>query len=271
MIDEQVTEGGLAARYASDPATGGPWDPGLQHGGPPSALLTRAAEVLTAARPSGPGSGARSDAAARFVAMRLAVEFVGPVPVDELSVEARVVRAARSAVLVDATVSARGRLCLHGRVWLVRATDTAGIAAPAIAPSVQPGALPGIGADFPYGHSIEWQSVHGGMRTPGPGITWARPRHDLVPGEALSGLQRVVLVGDSASGVSAELDWDEWSFVNIDLDVHLARPVIGEWVLLDAATTLGTDGAALARSTVSDRHGVAGCTAQTLVLGRRNP
>ncbi len=57
----------------------------------------------------------------------------------------------------------------------------------------------------------------------GPGLGAAAAR-SLVAGETLSGLQRVVLVGDSASGISAELDWDAWSFLNVDLDVHLSRP-----------------------------------------------
>jgi hypothetical protein len=69
--------------------------------------------------------------------------------------------------------------------------------------------------------------------------------------------------------VSAELDWSAWSFLNIDLDVHLSRPVEGEWILLDARTSLGAHGAALARSTVSDLRGEVGCTAQTLVLSPR--
>ena len=72
--------------------------------------------------------------------------------------------------------------------------------------------------------------------------------------------------------MSAELDWDEWSFLNVDLDVHLARPLVGEWVLMDAATQLGDHGAALARSTLSDTRGVVGSTAATLVLApRRRP
>jgi hypothetical protein len=85
----------------------------------------------------------------------------------------------------------------------------------------------------------------------------------------LSGLQRVALVADSASGISAMLDWDEWSFLNIDLDVHLSRPVDGEWVLIDAVTTVGTAGSALTRSTVSDVRGEVGVTAQTLVVAPR--
>ena len=77
------------------------------------------------------------------------------------------------------------------------------------------------------------------MREPGPGAAWVRPTVPLVDGLELSGLARAVLVADSASGISAELDWDVWSFVNVDLDVHLARPFEGDWVLMDAVTQVG--------------------------------
>jgi hypothetical protein len=255
-VDEQPTGG----RYGADASTGGPWSEALQHGGPPCALLVRAAERVAA------HEAERSD----LVAMRLAAEFVGPVPVAEVEVTARVVRAARSAVLAEATLSSGGRTCLQARVWLVRNLDTAAISAPLPEAAALPEGLPGIGADFAYGRSIEWQSVSGGtLHTPGPGVVWTWARQPLVAGEKLSGLQRVVLVGDSASGVSAELDWNAWSFLNIDLDVHLSRPVEGEWILLDARTTLGAHGAAMARSTVSDLRGEVGVTAQTLVLSPR--
>ena len=111
--------------------------------------------------------------------------------------------------------------------------------------------------------------MRGSLRTAGPGTTWARPRWSLTDDEPLSGLQRVVLVGDSASGISSVLDWARWSFVNVDLDVHLSRPVDGEWILIDARTTVGTAGSALARSTVSDVRGEVGTTLQTLVVTPR--
>jgi hypothetical protein len=59
--------------------------------------------------------------------------------------------------------------------------------------------------------------------------------------------------------------------VNVDLDVHLARPFRGEWVVMDAETHLGEDGSGLTRSTLSDRHGVAGAGLQTLVLAPIRP
>src|SRR4051794_10713450 len=88
-----------AARYVASPATTGPWDPRLQHGGPPSALLVLLAEQLAATRTE------RTD----LVAVRYAGEFVGPVPVGDVEVAAGVVRVARSGVLVALSLSALDR------------------------------------------------------------------------------------------------------------------------------------------------------------------
>lgn len=251
---EVVDESPTAGRYLAGPGTGGPWIAGFQHGGPPSALLVRAAE--RAVPPS----------ASALTAVRASVEFVGPVPVAEVEIETRVVRAARSAVLVQATMSAADRVCLQGRVWLVRSADTARLTAPLPEPRTVPRGLPDLGGEFPYHDTIEWQTIRGSLRESGPGATWARPRFALVGDEPLSGLQRVVLIADSASGISSVLDWDEWSFLNVDLDVHLSRPVDGEWILVDAETTIGTAGSGLARSTVSDVRGEIGAGLQTLIV-----
>ena len=240
----------------SNPSTTGPWAPHLQHGGPPNALAVAAAERVVA-RVTG-----RTD----LVALRLASDFVGPVPVADLEVRAHVVRAARSATLASVTIAAGGRDCLTSRVWFVRDADTSAEAGP-IAPELQlPEGVPGLDIDFGYGQSLEWRRVTGGLLEPGPGAAWARAATDLLDGYAWSGLARAVLVADSGNGLSAELDWTRWSFVNVDLDVHLARPLLGEWVLLDAATQVSPHGSALARSTLSDRHGVVGAGLQTLVV-----
>jgi hypothetical protein len=202
--------------------------------------------------------------------MRIAAEFLGPVPVAEIEVRTEVLRRARSAALVAAALSAAGRDCLHARVWLLREADTSRVAhdrQPLTVPDA--GAVPDPGIWFPWGESVEWRPVSGSFRAPGPAAIWARPRLDLLPGVPAAGLARAALVGDAASGVSSALDWDEWSFLNLDLDVHLARPVNGDWLLIDAATQLGPSGTALARSTLSDTAGAVGSTAQTLLLAPR--
>ena len=62
----------------------------------------------------------------------------------------------------------------------------------------------------------------------------------------------MLAVADSGNGISAVMSWDEWLFINPELSVHVLRPPDGEWVVLDAATTIVTGGAGLARSVLSD-------------------
>jgi len=123
--------------------------------------------------------------------------------------------------------------------------------------------------DFGYAQAMEWRLLHGDPHGPGMAGVWGRPRIPLVQGEETSGLCRTVLVADSGNGVSASLDWDRWSFVNVDLSVHLCRPVEGEWVLLDAASRISTTGSGLATSVLRDQVGVLGAGAQTLVITPR--
>lgn len=256
----------LAGTVNSEPACGGPWSDDLQHGGPPSALLVRLAEQLAAA------AAGRSD----LVSARFAAEFLAPVPVAPLTVSARVLRLARSAVLVSAELAADGRACLQARVWLVPQGGPT--------PGLRPGNVsePEAGSHqddplarpdfdmhgFPYANHLEWRGVSGAARQPGPATVWARARVPLVPGERPSSLQRLALVADSASGISSLVDWDDWSFANVDLDVHLMRQSQDDWVLMQAVTELGP-GLGVARSVLSDRAGVLGAGLQTLLIRSR--
>src|SRR3954451_46725 len=257
-------------RWRATAATEGPWSSPLQHGGPPSALLVRAAE-RAAHRQTG-----RED----LQALRVVVDFLGPVPVDVVEVRAELVRAGRSAVLVDCELSAVGRTALRARTWLVRRAPQPtppGPRTPAAAPTSatapspaapRPEDLPDDDRwDFGYAHHLRWRPASGVLHSAGPACVWVSPQVPLVPGEPLTGLQRVVTVADSASGVSAELDWRRWSFPNVDLTVHLSRRPEGEWLLMDARTHLESTGNALAQAVLSDRHGPVGRSAQTLVVG----
>jgi acyl-coenzyme A thioesterase PaaI-like protein len=249
------------SRWLATEATQGPWSSELQHGGPPSALLVRASE-RAAMRHTG-----RDD----LQALRVVVDFLGAVPVGPVEVHAEVVRAGRSAVLVDAELAAAGRTALRSRTWLVRRTQEASAPTtprpgPDDAPPGPDGLADDTSWDFGYARHLRWRPLTGGYHRPGPAGVWVNPRVPLVPGEPLTGLQRVVTVADSASGISAELPFDGWSFPNIDLTVHLSRPPDGQWLLLDARTQLSAGGNGLAEAVLHDRHGPVGRSAQTLVV-----
>lgn len=98
---------------------------------------------------------------------------------------------------------------------------------------------------------------------------WTRLRHPLVAGEEPTGLQRLLAVADSGSGVSGVLDLREWLFVNPELTVHVARRVEGEWVCMRARTQLTPGGVGLATSVLYDERGEVGRGAQALLVRPR--
>jgi hypothetical protein len=98
---------------------------------------------------------------------------------------------------------------------------------------------------------------------------WARLRYPLVPDEETGPLERVLAVADSGSGLSGELDLARWQFINPELTVHLHREAVGEWICLDARTTISADGAGLATSVLHDLGGPVGAGAQSLLVSPR--
>jgi hypothetical protein len=250
-------------RLRSLPTTGSPWGSQSQHGGPPAALLARAVEQLG-------GTGGDADR----VVGRFTLELFGPVPVGPLTVSASVLRPGRTvelceAVLVDDTAS---RPCARAAAWLFPAgADGPGESGPPLSHG------PADGEPHPrpegwsggYLDAVEWRWISGAVGEPGPAVVWMRPSVDLVEGESLTPVQRLLACVDSASGVSATLDPGRWLFLNTDLTVHLLRPPVGAWLCLDARTTLGPGNVGMAVSDVYDEQGLVARSAQALLTVRR--
>jgi hypothetical protein len=246
-------------RFGSTEHTAGPWSPDSQHLGPPTALLARRLEALPAQVPT--------------MIVRVTVEILGPVPVDDLEVDAVVERSGRSVELLAGEISAGGRTVVRGRAWRIVRSDSAATATgagEAIAPPEQ--ARPALRPDAwgpGYLDAMEWRTLHGAFDRPGPATIWARQRVDLVDGEEPTGLQRLLTVADSGSGVSGRLDPRQWWFINPELTVHLHREPVGQWICLDASTVIGPDGVGTAFSVLHDRSGPVGRGAQALLVRPR--
>jgi hypothetical protein len=246
-----------SGRFVPSEATRGPWDPDAQHAGPPSALLGRAIERCE------PRDGMRVG--------RVTFEILRPVPLEPLTVEARVVRPGRSVELLEGSLSGPDGELMRARAWRLQAGDVEldGPADPA-----PPGPAEGAAGDFfptgqPVGYhtAMEYSFVKGAFLEPGPATVWMRMRMPLIAGEQPTPLQRVLIAADSGNGVSAALDWREYLFINTDLSVHLLRPPAGEWVCLDAITHV--DGLGLSDTALWDERGRIGRAAQTLLVRRR--
>lgn len=247
-------------RYASTELTAGPWSAESQHLGPPSALLVR---ELERAAPHPHGSFAR-----------VTVEILGPVPVAEVAVRAKVERPGRSVELLSAELVAGGRPVARASAWHLIGPDTSAVSAGFGDPLRSPeqaepifgrpeGWLPG------YLDAMEWASLRGGIQESGPATVWVRQRVPLVDGERPSGLQRLLTVADSGNGVSNRLDLRKWLFINTELTVHVWREPKGEWIGLDANTAIGPNGVGTATSVLHDVDGPVGRGAQALLVRPR--
>jgi hypothetical protein len=242
-------------RYRSTEHTAGPWDPRAQHAGPPAALLGRAMEQTE------PREGS--------LLSRVTFEILGPVPVAEVEVEARVARPGRTVELLEAELRANGRVAMTARAWRLPAATAPAAGDSANPPPPRPAEPTAPPHDFGYGHAIDLRFVRGGWFDHGPATAWTRLRVGIVGDEAPTPLQRVLAVADSGNGISAVLSWEEWLFINPELTVHVQRPAEGEWIVLDAATTIVPGGTGVARSVLSDERGPVAYGAQSLLVAPR--
>jgi Thioesterase-like superfamily len=239
--------------------TRGPWDPGAQHAGPPSALLGRAVE---------------RDG---WLVGRITIEVLGPVPLRPLTVAHEVVRPGRNVELVAADLRAAGsdepRAIARALAWRLKIDDQV-----EALPDEPPPPGPETGGErpfFPTGQSVgyhtamDYRFIAGAFTEPGPARVWMRMRQPLVAGEPVSPLARVLVAADSGNGVSAALDYRLHLFINTELTVHLVREPAGEWVHLDAVTRVGPHGVGLSETVLHDDAGRLGRAAQTLLVRRR--
>lgn len=247
-------------RYRPASACIGPWSADSLHGGPPIALLGRALRLH-------PG-----DPALRLA--RITVEFLGPVPRADCEIAVEVLRPGKRIELLRAEYRVRGRAVLSAQAWRLQAAPGA---SPLRAQAFEVPPMPaqetteffdGVN-DFPYGQALEWRFVRSSFRQAGPALVWARPRIPLLASEALHGLDGLLILIDSANGVSAELEVMQHSFVPVDLTLNLHRLPEGPWFGLDAQTVMGRDGIGMVQTTPFDAQGAVGASLHTLFVRPR--
>ncbi len=270
----------------------GPWEENALHGGAAAALLARAFE--------------QTEPGAELQIGRLGFEFLRPIPFAELEVRTEIVRAGRRVQELAATLTTvpggsgsgdggggggGGGGVTPGAELIGRASALRVQAVPEGLPDPdlrrqQPGpetiqALPGpdrgevirfalsdlaTNSLATTGMEMSWLTDPEAL---GPGRVWMRPREPIVPGEPASPLVRLVATADFGNGISRELQFDRYLFINADLTIHLWRRPRGEWIGLDAKTVLMDDGVGTAESVLHDEHGPVGRAHQTLVVQAR--
>jgi hypothetical protein len=244
-------------RFRATLHTQGPWNPRFQHGGPPAALLVRQIERCLP-RPD-------------MLLARISVDILGPIPITTLHAHARLLRPGRSVELLEALLEHDGRPIMRASVWRILAPPDH----PSVEEPMLPPALPQqettVAPEWDCGFlaATEWRYAQGGYTQPGAATAWVRMRYPLIPGEAVTPMQRLILSADSANGISSPLDIRSWQFIPPELTLHCLRPPVGEWVCMDARTLLQSEGIGVATSTLYDVQGPVGRSAQALLISQR--
>ncbi len=251
-------------RYRATKATQSPWDPRMQHGGPPAAL---AAAVIE-----------RSHPRPEMRIARISLDFLGPIPLGEVGVRTRVVRPGRRVELIEAALECDGREAVVARAWRIALSPemhrilpeghTAPHApVPPLASATERRFMPEN--PFGYGDALETRFISDPSEGEEAAQVWMRPRVPLIAGASLGGLERLLIGADSANGFSSRLAFHEWLFVPPTLTVTLHRYPSGEWVFMRAITTISDDGIGFTESLLADERGFVGAGAHPLLVEPR--
>ena len=265
------TPGGVEALFLLDghatfvPTVGavGPWNPDVLHGAAVAALF--AGQLTPADRTLG----------------RLTVELLAPVPFAPLRLEVSAVEGGRriqrrQAVLtVDGTRVASAMSVTVLRTELDIPTDALDhddpfrdVPTPDL--STVPPELAAV---------IGWENFHSTAvatkrlrlaSDPAHSHQWVALTLPVVAGDEIRGTEIAAAAADFASeAMHRRLPFTEWSFMNTDLTLHLARPPVGTWIGMNTSAVIERVGTGIASTQLFDAAGRVGQSVSTLVVERR--
>ena len=209
-----AADGGFQVFESTD-STRSNWDPEIQHGSPPLALMTKLIEELAG------DSGLRIG--------RLTLDILGAIPVTRVRVRAWVDRpGSRISIMAAEMLAPRPdgseRAVARVTAWLLATSDTADAATDRYPPLVE-------GDSLAVPHS--WEGAKGYLETVSwrtqrtaegkSNVVWLSPLVPLVDSEETTEVQRLAMVVDCANGAGAALDPEKFVFMNTDTTVHLHR------------------------------------------------
>lgn len=238
----------------------GPWSAEQQHGSAPSSLIAYAVEQIPAPQP--------------MRVARMTIDLMRPVPVAPLEIKTQILREGRKIQLIGVQLLAGGVEVVRANVLRIRAQDVALPPDVQLKPVTVPlpqrdGAPTVTHAHNPFLSGLSMQEARGSFLKPGPGAIWFRANRPIIEGVAMTPLMRAAVTSDFCNGVSSTLDFTKYTFINADLTISLARMPVGEWILLDAESWMGENGAGIAFGGLADTQGYFGRAVQSLVIERR--
>lgn len=248
------------------PLARGPWYPNSQHGSAMLGLLARAVEQHPAERP--------------MQVVRLVADLGRAAPLQAVRTPSRCLRSGKNVEIVEAEIELDGKVFATARALRIRVTDIDvshhenGRSTPP--PHGPPPATEGTSQLLPlvegeaFHHSVDIRAT----RQSAERALWFRLRCPLIAGEPISPFVRVAALADwsySVPTIAREIRRGEMSprtvaTINPDAAIHVHRPMIGDWLCMDADVHYGPHGAGSANARLYDAHGSIGHTSQSILL-----
>lgn len=247
--------------YVGSDAARGPWSPEHCHAGPVSGLLARAAERLVTDKQI----------------CRLSVDVARAVPLNGIQIEARVTKQGRTLATVEVSaIDRRGRSCCTGHTVHMATKALEAVPTVAADPPRFSEARPGRFPMHKRAHALPSFSVGcevayppGEDEAPGPTTVWLKTP-PLLADETTSPFQSLCPIGDCGNAFSRNADPACFSFMNLDLTIHMFRAPGSTWLASRAQSFWEPTGIGLSQAILFDKVGPVGQATQAILLRSRS-
>ncbi len=254
------------SHFLASPLTGGPWNPSHQHGGAVAGLLTRAMNKMESPVP--------------MRLSRITVEMFRGVPVAELRIETRVLRAGRRIQSVEANLFDAQSETQVARATGLRIRQEEALAHIATTETIDPqlGKPPtqipprlmmeGFGNPDGFVNAAEF-SREDEPENGSPSNLWARLKCRLMQNEPLEPIVQLATLADFASGTGNHLDYTKYTSINPDLSIHVIREPRSDWIGIRGISRRAEDGIGQSIATLHDLEGPVATVQACLLLDKR--
>jgi hypothetical protein len=202
---------------------------------------------------------------------RICVEFLRPVPMRALDVATEIVREGRKQQILRIQLGAGGKDSVRATILRIRTQQS--VPAEPVPDYVPPSFeafTSSVQSDNPLCKVLDCYRISSNNYGPGISEMWVRFRGTVLEGRPVTPLVRAGLFADFGNGISAIARSEDFSFMNADISLHLARVPQGEWLNLRARTLAGGNGLAVTCTEIADARGLAGWSHQSLLIEPRS-